>query len=539
MMPTATQGPTATVFNQHSSPLPPSELPAATGLRRIAIVGGGTAGWMSAMLLADALKGSAVEVHVLESPSVETIGVGEGSTPWLRGFFDQLAIEEAEWMPACHATYKCGISFEQWSRKPGFESYFHPFASMLDNLTLPQFVHSVHQRLRGADVYAHPNRFFIAAKLAELGKAPRPRASFPFDIWYGYHFDAVLLGKFLQRKALERGVQYRQCHVESVLQNEQGEISALVLQDGERFAADFFVDCTGFAAVLIQKTLNTPFVSFKSNLFNDAAVAIPTPLGDSLPAQTRSIAMQHGWRWEIPLTERYGNGYVYSSAHCSADQAEHELREALGLLDDPTPARHLRMRIGRLTEHWHRNCLAVGLSQGFIEPLEATALLFIQRTVQDFCNYLRRGDLSAAARAAFNQRSNEHFEGTRDYIVSHYKTNSRGDTPYWRDCAANGELSDALKELYALWLSGKGISEEVGTQRLGKGYPVFSWYCLLAGMGCFPPQLRPATAAERYYDLREIDDFLSRSAENFPSQRELLTAPPPPSTDPTLQVYFW
>ncbi|MBD8526259.1 tryptophan halogenase family protein [Pseudomarimonas arenosa] len=538
-MPIATQGPTATVYNQYRSPLPPSELPAATGIRRIAVVGGGSAGWMSALLLADALKGSPVEVHVLESPTVETIGVGEGSTPWLRGFFDQLGIEEAEWMPACHATYKCGISFEGWSRKPGFERYFHPFASMLDNLTLTQFVHNVHQRLRGADVYAHPDRFFVAAQLAEQGKAPRPRQSFPFDIWYGYHFDAVLLGKFLHLKAVERGVQYRQCHVEAVERHDTGDLAALLMKDGQRFEADLFVDCTGFAAVLIQKTLNTPFISFKNNLFNDAAVALPTPIGDQLPSQTRSIAMRHGWRWEIPLTQRYGNGYVYSSAYCSAEQAERELRESLGLLDDPTEARHLKMRIGRLSEHWNRNCLAVGLSQGFIEPLEATALLFIQRTVQMFCEQLRRGDLSEQARTEFNRRSNEHFEGTRDYIVSHYKTNSRGDTPYWRDCAANGELSDALKELYTLWLSGKGIAEEVGSQRLGKGYPVFSWYCLLAGMGCFPPELRPANSNEQYYDLREIDDFVRRSAENFPSQRELLAAPPRRRVDPSLQIYFW
>lgn len=538
-MPVATCAPTATVYNQRSAPLASSDLLAATGIKRIAIVGGGTAGWMSAMLLQDAVKGSPIEVHVLESPSVETVGVGEGSTPWLRGFFDQLDIEESEWMPACHATYKCGIRFEKWSTKPGFQQYFHPFASMLDNLTLTQFVHNAHARLRGADVHAHPDRFFVSARLAELGRAPKPRDQFPFDIWYGYHFDAVLLGKFLQRKALERGVKYRQCHVEAVEQAENGDIAALVMKDGERFEADFFVDCTGFAAVLIQKTLNTPFVSYANNLFNDAAVAMPSPVGDVLPSQTRSIAMQHGWRWEIPLTERFGNGYVYSSRYCTAEQAEHELRASLGRLDDPTPARHLRMRIGRLTEHWRGNCLAVGLSQGFIEPLEATALLFIQRTVQQFVEHLRRGDLSDSAHESFNQRTNEQFEGTRDYIVTHYKTNSRSDTPYWRDCAANGELSDSLKELYTLWLSGKGIADDVGSQRLGKGYPVFSWYCLLAGMGCFPPQLRAPTASEQFYDLREVDDFIQRSAENFPSQRELLAAPPPRRKSPSLQLYFW
>jgi hypothetical protein len=226
---------------------------------------------MAAMILADALVRRGVEITVLESPTVEIIGVGEGSTPWMRGFFDMLGIEESEWMPACNATCKCGITFDKWSTKPGFESHLHPFASMLDNLTLTQFVHNAHARLRGADVHAHPNRFFVSTRLAQECKAPKPT------------------------KAVER-----------------------------------------------------------------------------------------------------------------------ELRESLGRLDDPTPARHLKMRIGRVTKHWNRNCLAVGLSQGFIEPLEATALLFIQRTVQTFVEFATAGEMDEAAQARFNQRMNDHFEGTRD-----------------------------------------------------------------------------------------------------------------------------
>src|SRR5262249_38966856 len=159
----------------------------------------------------------------------------------------------------------------------------------------------------------------------------------------------------------------------------------------------------------------------------------------------------------IPLTSRFGNGYVYSSSFCTADQAERELREHLGLLDADVEARHLKMRIGRVTKHWNKNCLAVGLSQGFIEPLEATAALFIQQTAAAFAEYLARGDVSEAAHDAFNARVNEHFEGTRDYIVTHYKTNSRTDTEYWRANAANLNLSDPLKRLLNLWVSGNAI----------------------------------------------------------------------------------
>src|SRR5207302_3397892 len=199
-----------------------------------------------------------------------------------------------------------------------------------------------------------------------------------------------------------------------------------------------------------------------------------------------SVAMKHGWKWIIPLTNRYGNGYVYASAFCSADEAEKELRASLGLLDDPAPARHLKMRIGRVTKHWNRNCLAVGLAQGFIEPLEATALLFIQETAATFVEFLEQGDMSEAAQERFNARVNEHFEGTRDYIVTHYKTNTRQDTEYWRANAATLNLSDDLKKLYSLWMAGESIAAALRQQALGKGYPVFSWYSNLAGMGICP-----------------------------------------------------
>jgi hypothetical protein len=538
----ATTAPTATVFNYTYAYAPQAGGPAlAPGLRRIAIIGGGTAGWMAAMLLAHHFGPRGAQVSVLESPAVPIIGVGEGSTPWLRGFFDLLGIEESEWMPECHATYKCGIAFEQWSTRAGFESYFHPFASMLDNLTLTQFVHNAQARVNGHDVHAHPNRFFIAARLAAERKAPKPQREFPFDVWYGYHFDAVLLGQYLHRKAVERGVRYVSCHVERANLDPSGDIRSVTTREHGDIEADFFVDCTGFAGLLIQKALGTPFVGFGENLFNDAAVAMPTPMGERIGSQTVSIAMKHGWRWQIPLTNRYGNGYVYSSAFCSADDAERELRDSLGLADSAVEARHLKMRVGRVTEHWRRNCLAVGLSQGFIEPLEATALLFIQRTVQQFIELAGAGEMDDAARQRFNDKVNQHFEGTRDYIVTHYKTNSRKDTEYWRANAANPNISPALTELYATWMSGRSIAPDVGRQRLGRGYPIFSWYCILAGMGIFPEgeRLHVPNAAAAAYDMAEIDNLIERSALNFRDQREVLERIPPRAREKSLQIYFW
>jgi len=533
---------TATLFNYSFTVTQPNaQAHVPSTIRKVVVVGGGSAGWMCAMTLAASLLPKGIEIEVLESPVVGIIGVGEGSTPWLRGFFDSLGIEESEWMPACNATYKCGITFDRWSTKPGFESYFHPFASMLDNLTMTQFVHNARARINGANVYVRPNRFFIASTLADQCLAPKPEHNFPFDVWYGYHFDAVLLGQFLQKKAIGRGVKYKACHVKDVRLDERGNIASVVTDAGETIAADFWVDCSGFAGLLIQKALHTPFVSYSSNLFNDAAVALPTPIDEDIPPQTVSTAMKNGWAWKIPLTQRYGNGYVYSSAFCSADQAEHELREHLGLVDSPVEARHLKMKTGRVTKHWNRNCVAVGLSQGFIEPLEATALLFIQRTIGSFVEFLEAGDLSEDAQERFNRGVNDHFEGTRDYIVTHFKTNSRTDTEYWRANAANPDISDALKQLYALWMSGRSIVREVGEQKLGKGYPVFSWVCILSGMGIFPEpaRLRAPTPRESRYKMTEIDDLLQRSALNFRRHRDVLADLPPKRREDSLQIYLW
>jgi 2-polyprenyl-6-methoxyphenol hydroxylase-like FAD-dependent oxidoreductase len=509
-------------------------------VRHVCVVGGGTAGWMTALLLARTSYGPRLKVTVLESPQVGIVGVGEGSTPWLRGFFDSVDIEESEWMPVCNATYKNGVTFADWSTKPGCESYFHPFASMLDNMTMGHFLHNVHARLDGVDVDAHPDRYFIAAELARTDKGPKPVHQFPFDVWYGYHFDSVLLGQFLGRKCVERGVRHLERHVTQVLLDERGDIDRLQLEGGDALEADFFVDCTGFASLLIGKALHTPFQSFSENLFNDAAVAMPTPLSGPIGSRTVSTALKHGWTWKIPLTNRHGNGYVYSTAHCSADQAETELRAHLGLLDADVKPVHLKMRVGSMARHWNRNCVAIGLSQGFIEPLEATALLLVQRTAMALVEALEGGDLGEATQARFNAAMHKHFEGTRDFIVAHYKTNSRTDTDYWRANAANTRLSDPLRELLGTWLARQPLVGGLQKGRFGYGFSTMSWYALLAGVGVFPEEdLRPAGPAQAPYDPAAIDNLVARSALNFPDHRELLRNIPPKPTERALQLYQW
>ena len=492
---------------------------------RIVILGGGTAGWMAACLMARRWAPQGVSISVVESPEIGIIGVGEGSTPQLRAFFRDLGVAEAEWMPFCNATYKNGISFHGWSDLPGYSSYFHPFPSPIDAHTTPAFHFNSFGRRRGAALAATPDRFFLSAKLAERRLAPLPSRNFPFDIAYGYHFDAFLVGKYLRQHAESRGVAHVEGRVTEIALDETGDIKRLALDDGRAVEADLFIDSTGFRGMILQERLGVPFRFYKENLFNDSAVVMPTPPDPiGLKSATGAIAMKAGWRWDIPLTNRSGNGYVYSSDFISSDGAEQELRASLGLLDSSVQARHLKMKVGRVDRHWEKNCLAVGLSQGFIEPLEATALHLVQATVEGFIETFEMSGFEEAGRRAFNARINARFEGVRDYIVCHYQANRRGDTEYWRANAANTKRSGSLAAILDCWRKGGDIREEVRRQDIAKYYTDMSWVCLLGGYGNYPQSLRAPEPEERRYDMAVIDDFVDRCALNFPDHRAALGA---------------
>ncbi len=278
------------------------------------------------------------------TPDIGIIGVGEGSTPTLKRFFELIEVEE--WMPHWNATYKVGIRSAGRSPESGIEDYGHPFFSQVDTFTQRPFVVNCQTRRLGLDVNTRPDDFFLNGLLARQGKGPRAPEHFPFVVDHGYHFDAGLLGKYLAELAVSHGVTHIQVRIVDVEQRPDGDIAALLSDREERIEADFFVDCTDFASVLMQGTLGVKFDNFKSNLFNDSAVVMPTPIGDSFPAETVSFAMSNGWCWKIPLTNRFGNGYVYSSDFISADDAETGLRTALGTLDGHGPTRHLKMRVG-------------------------------------------------------------------------------------------------------------------------------------------------------------------------------------------------
>lgn len=497
-----------------------------SGTKSIVILGGGTAGWITANLLATHWQDRGIDITLVESPDIGIIGVGEGSTPPLRVFMETIGTEESDWMSRCDATYKVGITFRDWSTRPGFDEYFHPFMCQPDEFSVPGFFHNSFLRRKGVDLDGHPSQFFLGWHLARKRLAPIAPVNFPFEMNYGYHFNSGLLGQFLQEWAARKGVKYRQATVTDVVLDEAGYIDYLKTDTEQTIRADFYVDSTGFRSQLLQQALGVPFESCEETLFNDSAVVFPTEPEDNPEPQTIATALKYGWAWKIPLTSRFGNGYVYSAKYVDDDAAEQEFREHLGLLDADVEARRLKFKVGRVREHWVRNCLAVGLSQGFIEPLEATALDMVQETVVRFIEAADNGDMTDRHREAFNKRISDRFDAVRDYIVCHYRINTRTDTDYWRDNGSNEKISPSLRQILTAWLQGKNITDELERQKLDAYFPSVSWNCLLAGKGIYPTeeQVRPGSELAHQYDLDKIATYLERCALNFKPHREQLAS---------------
>jgi len=487
--------------------------------RSVVILGGGTAGWMTANLLHRRWSSQGTQVSLIESKDIGIIGVGEGSTPQLKAFFDDIGVAEASWMPRCNATYKAGIEFAGWSDRPGHERYFHPFPTEVDGFTLAKFFYATRARRSGRDVPAHPDLFFVPTRIARDGRGPVAPPNFPFFVSYGYHFDAHLLGGFLAELGAARGIAHVDARIASVERDEAGDVAALVADDGRRFEAELFVDASGFRAAIIEGALGEPHRPFAANLFNDRAVVTATPVPRAgSNACTRATAASAGWMWHIPLTSRVGHGYVYSSRYIDPDAAAAELRAHIGL-DENAELRHLPMKCGRIERTWVRNCLAVGLAQGFLEPLEATGLHIVLATVNGFLDAWEKDE-----RAAFNTAIARRYEGIRDYLVCHYRTALRRDTDYWRDATRLDVLSDSLKSLITAWFTGADLEQEVLRQGIEGYYPPLSWHCMLAGYGNFPdPALLKAPGPDiAPIDMAEVERFVSGCAMNFPTHAEAL-----------------
>lgn len=489
----------------------------------IVILGGGTAGWMAANLFAKKWHGKPVNIKLVESPDVGIVGVGEGSTPTLKRFFEMMDIQEADWMIRCNATYKLNIRFNDWSPNSIHQSYSHPFPTQVDTFNTRAFMVNTRTRRMGLETHVKPEDFLLNGILSKHNLGPKTPATFPFKIEYGYHFDSQLLGEFLAENAIQLGVENKKVHVKDAIRSSNGNISDLITQCGDKISGDFFVDCTGFSSFLMQKTLGVGFTHYKDNLFNDSALVMPSTISSEIPVETESTALSAGWCWKIPLTNRFGNGYVYSSDFISDDAAEIEFRQHLGLMGSHESCRHLKMKVGVLKEHWSKNCIALGLSQGFIEPLEATALHLVQISIELFIQKFEEGNFSSRLANDYNKSVSERFECVRDYIVAHYKLNTRNDSEYWRANRDNNHLSDSLVGLLDTWFKREDLALEIEKQKISTHFDAVSWHCLFAGYGAFPPLHPNQPGKGDLYKEKGVSSFLEGCRLNFTGHQHNLS----------------
>lgn len=437
----------------------------AQPIRHITIVGGGTAGWITAAYLNHRLQWGltaqpGVRITLIESPLIKTIGVGEATVPTLKGTLRMLEISEAEFIARTNATFKLGIRFDRWQvdehGQP--QHYIHPFSGGRTVRGRNPGYAFQHYGVPGQG--AIMGKDFIrtighAHEAIEQNKGPRPQSAGPFEsnVGYAYHIDAGKLAEFLKEICVARGVEYLRDDVTAVRLDERGFISRLELREGGDWPVELVIDCSGFKGLLINEALQEPFVPFSDYLFNDRA--IPIQVGrrqrhNAIPA-TLSTAYDAGWGWRISLRDRDGTGYVYSSAFKSDDAALAELKSELGTAPLLTEPRVLNMRIGHCQRSWVKNCVAIGLSSGFIEPLESTAIMSIELAARWLLQYFPSMDFEEARAHQFNRVTQSFYEEVRDFVALHFILSNRDDTPYWRAVRHDMKRSDVLNECLALW----------------------------------------------------------------------------------------
>jgi len=454
--------------------------------KKIIIVGGGTSGWMAAAALSHSDTFKQCSITVVESKNIGTIGVGEGSTPYLRRFMAKLGLDEKRWMQQCDATYKTGIKFSHWNGDG--KDYFHPFYTLLDVDTAEIFFNAANARRRGKGQHITGDNFFMSGYLAKLNLSPAPVKKLPVTSEYGYHFDAGKLSNLLKEFSCGQGVEHIVADVTSVEQSALGDVVSLSLKKESNkqstLRGDFFIDASGFKALLIDEALKVPFVSFADELLNDSAIAISTPAQkENVQNYTHSKALSSGWMWKIPLQSRTGNGYVYSSRHLSKQQAEVELAQQLNINVSDNEFRHLKMKIGMRETPWKNNVLAVGLSHAFIEPLEATALMVTQCTIERFVALMENDQQTIEeSRTKFNAELCRLLLGIKDYIVAHYVTSKREDSPYWQEISKLNLNSVNLSKLINSWKTGQDFDAALFEVEQDLAYFRPSWYVLFAGM---------------------------------------------------------
>lgn len=502
-------------------------------IKRVVIVGGGSAGWLTAGVIAAEHRtrtGSTLHVTLLESPNVGPIGVGEGTWPTIRDTLRNIGVTETGFIRECDASFKQGSKFQQWVSGRKDDYYFHPFVLPhgYGETNLVAGWLQRHTHVPFADLVS------FQPHLCAHDKAPKQAATPEYAAVanYAYHLDAGKFGLFLRKHCIENlGVRHVLDHVVGIDAQENGDVAAVLTQEQGPIAGDLFVDCTGMQSLLLGQHYGIPFRSQKHVLFNDSALAVQVPYGEAdseIASQTISTAQSNGWVWDIGLPTRRGVGHVYSSSHTSDEAAERELRDYVartgGPTDMPSP-RKLTFHPGYREKFWHRNCVAIGLSAGFIEPLEASAIALVELSAAMLSDQMpaTRESMDIVARR-FNDTFTYRWERVIDFLKMHYALTKRTDSDFWRDNCRPESIPDRLRELLTLWRHRPPSRYDLN--RVEEVFPSASYQYVLYGMG-FRPARGEATRrtddadrADGYF--RETAALTAKMLAALPSNRALI-----------------
>lgn len=483
------------------------------GIKKVVIAGGGTAGWIAATALSKQL-GELIDITLVESDSIGTVGVGEASIPPMRVFHKLLQIDEQAFMRETLATFKLGIAFENWGNES--EHYIHSFGKTGKETWLGEF-HHFWLRARELGFAGDFGDYCFELQAARAGKFATANNS---KINYAYHLDATRYAQFLRQESEATGVTRIEGTIASVTQcPTSGYIQSLQLESGQSIEGDLFIDCTGFRGRLIEQTLQTGYEDWSHWLPCDSAIAVQTELDGPPRPYTRSIAHRAGWRWQIPLQHRMGNGLVYSSRHMRDDTARDTLMSSLSTptLTDP---RVIKYRTGRRRKVWNKNCVALGLASGFVEPLESTSIHLIMMGVTRLMQLFPYDGISDSMVEHYNETARIELEQIRDFIVLHYHVTQRDDSDFWRHCRTM-EIPATLSQRLALFRE-----NAQAFQKDGELFRVDSWTQVMLGQGLFPKHYHPIA---KVMEEDQLQKFLSgfrasiaQAVEKLPSHNDFI-----------------
>jgi tryptophan halogenase len=493
-------------------------------IRKIVIVGGGTAGWMTAAPLAQRL-GRRCEIVLVESPEIGTIGVGEATLPTIRFYNNVLGLDHADFVKKTQATFKLGIEFKDWGHVGN--RFFHGFGDFGPLLNGIQPHHYWLRLARTFDQMPAMENWSMASVMARTNKFAMPSDAQPqvTDAFtFGYQFDAGLYAAYLRDYAMARGTQRIEGKITGVDQHpETGFVTAVRLEDGRTIGGDLFIDCSGFRALLIEGALKTGYDDWSEYLPCNSALAVPCARVTPLTPYTRSTAKGAGWLWRIPLQHRTGNGHVYSDAFTTDEQARQDLLDGLdgAALDEP---RQLRFATGKRKKSWVKNVVAIGLSAGFVEPLESTSISLIETATGTLLELFPDREFRPELANEFNRLINSRYESIRDFIIMHYKLTRRDDTAFWRHCA-NMKIPDTLAEQIELF-------RETGrvTIRDRDSFGLPSFVAMFIGLGIEPKRYDPFVDQ---VDIRQLHghfaglrDLIAQAAAKMPDHAAFLAMNP-------------